>query len=284
MSLPDKYIMIDRNFFYTCLTDFNIRHEPGKIQSGGEITTRKYGKYTFNISVDEYKQYYRILVLSQPLKKNNDECIVVYIYKGIPIARLNNMTYMDNCAKEGLKRPGGGKVLLGFIIGYLQTFKDKYQINKIVLQDNSFLYCDNCNRTIPIARLKMVTDNKTWYMNHGFKLYNSTANKTIPDAEMNQLLAENKKAFAKIKTIDIDFDKIEKEVIQVEKKFTLDPIKFNKLYKQYPLIQDFIKRLAKELDKYCCLLVYILEELFNPINRKKYDLFDFYQESFYFNL
>ena len=46
------------------------------------------------------------------------------------------------------------------------------------------------------------------------------------------------------------------------------------------MIENFINRLANESDKYCCLITYILEELFHQINFEKYKLFDFYQKTY----
>ena len=48
------------------------------------------------------------------------------IFNGTKIASLNNMSYFPDCAYEGLKRPGGGKILLEFIISYLKQNKKKY--------------------------------------------------------------------------------------------------------------------------------------------------------------
>jgi len=66
-------------------------------------------------------------------------------------AILNNMSYYKNCSKEGLVSPGGGGVLLRFIINYLIQRKDKYKINRIVLTDKSFKYCNHCKTTVKLA-------------------------------------------------------------------------------------------------------------------------------------
>lgn len=276
MGVPVKYKYIDNFFFYDTIANLNIKYIPNrsdKYQKGGKIFDAKYGKYTFIMSVDKSSKYTHISVLT----KDKTECVSVYIFKGNPIASLNNMTYMPGCAVEGLQRPGGGKILLEFIIAYLKQHKDEYKINKISLKDNSYIACNSCNSGLPLARLKMVTKNTTWYMNHGFTLCDP---KDEPFEETQRLLDNNKKGLSVIKTKDVDFEKIIGKMKKAESKYIIDSSEFTRLYKKYDMIENFINRLANESDKYCCLITYILEELFHQINFEKYKLFDFYQKTY----
>ena len=138
--IPSHFIILDKYFFYDVITDQNIKFKTNKnqfiTQKGGYTKTIKFDDYTFKLSVEENKEFYHISVITP----SADECITVYIFKGTQLVNLHNMSYYQECAKEGLKRPGGGKVLLKFIINYLKQNKDKYKIKRILLKDNSYLY------------------------------------------------------------------------------------------------------------------------------------------------
>lgn len=289
MGVPIEYKYIDNFFFYDTIANLNIKYVPNKLdnyQNGGKRFDAIYGKHTFDMSIEKLNKYTHISILT----KDDTECVSVYIFKNNPIASLNNMTYSPDCAIEGLERPGsrtcslrflsGGKIfffLLEFIVAYLKEYKNEYNINKIILKDNSYISCNSCNSGLPLARLKMITQNSTWYMNHGFTLCDSKGESN----ELTQkLLSDNKKALSKIKSSDVDFKKIGKKMQTSESKYIFDPKEFNRLYKKYIMIEDLINMLAMESNKYCCLISYILEELFHHINRKKYDLYDFYQQSY----
>ena len=149
MTIPIKYNQLETKFIYGLWTDYHIKiKKKYKQQKGGNNKMIKYednGKtYTFNLSVDKQPDHKYIIVITP----DKSECITVIIYKNEKDAILHNMSYYKECAVEGLKYPGGGNILLKFILNHLIKNKTQYKINRILLTDNSYLYCDNCSNTM----------------------------------------------------------------------------------------------------------------------------------------
>ena len=280
MSIPFKYKPVETKFIHSLWTDHQIKIKPNlKQQTGGSIEKIKYQDdgqtYTLNLSIDKEPYHYYITVLTP----DKSECITVIIYKNEKNAIIHNMSYYKECAVEGLKYPGGGNILLKFILNYLIKNKQKYNINRILLTDNSYLYCDNCSNNVKLAQLKMITSGRTWYMRYGFLPYDSLKN--TPSKSLYKAIDHNKKIIDKLKTKQIHLELIFKNIHKQEH-IKIDIKEINRLKNKYPLLRDFIKRLVSEYKKYCCFLSYLLEHLFDPLN--KYNLIDFYRKQFYFDI
>lgn len=118
-NIPKQCHLIEFDFLRDVQQDYKIplSFYNSKLQSGGSstISTHKFkdkGKiYTFKVSTEKHDDATKISVVSP----DDHECVSVLIYKGVKDAILYNMHYRSDCAKEGLKRPGGGSVLLRFI-------------------------------------------------------------------------------------------------------------------------------------------------------------------------
>lgn len=253
------------------------------LQTGGSVKEKihkfkdNHKIYSLRVATIEYDGFIRILVLS----KSEKECVTVLIDKTSDEAILHNMSYYKDCALEGLKRPGGGTVLLRFIYKYIISIKNKYGITKIVLQDNSFLYCNRCSTTTKLARLKMLTHGYTWYSKYGFKPYDPL--KKSLDRKLLKAYEINKKTILKLKTTKLDIIKITNKVQRKEKtKYDLNKIK--EMMKNYPIMGLFLRRLSNEYDKYCCLINYILEEIYNPMPPKKPLMYDMFKKDFYLKI
>lgn len=278
-NFPDKYHENEIKFFIGLYADFNINLMTHKIQSGGgkeieNIVTfiDSIGTFTFRVLEKIQESMIHLSILSS----KNDECITVIIWKKTKTAILHNMSYFNDCAKEGLKKPGGGSILLKFILNYLIDNKLKYNINKIVLSDNSYLYCNNCDDTIKLARLRLITHGKTWYMKYGFKPYNSDKNK--PDDELLKDIEYNNNKISKLLTNELAILELVKSIKNINIK------ELERLINKYKLLKDFIDRISKEYDKYCCLLVEILDYLYKAERGKIPILIDVYKKPYYRNL
>ena len=84
-------------------------------QSGGDIVSNnlveyeKNGKqYKFNIRRYKDGDITRVAIVSN----DEQECLTLLIYDNSDEAIINNITYMDNCAMQGLKRQNGNGSLL----------------------------------------------------------------------------------------------------------------------------------------------------------------------------
>lgn len=278
--LPEYFTQHDTSFYYDIVQRHNIKIFHDSIQKGGEIKDVKYTlnnrTHTFRLSVDESKEFYEILVLTE----NNYECVSVYIYKGTKVAELHNMSYNRGCAREGLSSPGGGKILLEFMVNHLKQNKDKYNINRIVLKDNSFIEHPSCPEKLFLARFKMIMENTTWYIKHGFKLYDAESNK--PSKLMSEVLNHNKKIIDNLKIKDVEVISILKIMQKEEKNYSINVEKIKLLCDKNPLFKDLIEALSMDMKTYYCLIAYLLKQVFAPIN--KYNLFDFFGKSYYYDL
>ncbi len=283
------YMQRPFNFLYMkFLRDHNVKISLNN-QKGGYSKIEKFidkGKtYHFNVETIDSEDFVQIILLS----KNNKECVTVLIDKATNETILNNMSYYKDCrlstcsfnnslsAVEGLKRPGGGSVLLMFIYNYLLAIKNKYNIKQILLKDNSFLYCKNCPTTTKLARLKMLTHGYTWYSKYGFKPYNTETNS--PDKKLLKAYNLNKKLIMKLKTTSVDILKIVKN-----NKIKYDTDELKRLIDKYDLLGLFVRRLTHDFEKYCCLINDILEEVYNPMPPQKPLLYDMFKKDFYLSI
>ncbi len=289
--LPSECFILELDFIRDIMYDYckPLSFYRMKQQYGGSTTeaihkfTDKGKTYRFNVSTEIHDDAIKIIVLS----KSEQECITVIIYKDSNDAILHNMSYypdcaqLDNQANEGLKRPGGGSILLRFIYKYLVALKNKYKINKIVLKDNSYLYCDNCTYNISLARLKMLTEGRTWYSKYGFKPYNPKIQQ--PDTELLKRYNQNKKIITKLKTSELNILNMAKYVNRKEEA-NYDLRELDKLTKEYRLLGAFIKKLSMNFQKYCCLIYYVLKEVYESKVGKPVLLNDMYGKTFYLNI
>ncbi len=278
-----KYMRLEIDFLrdtYFCTN----RNNYGLLQTGGaskEVTHEfKDGTKTYHLPVTTitYPEMTRIIIYSD----KEEECVTVIIYKGETDAILHNMSYYEGCATEGLTRPGGGTVLLRFIYRYLLSVKNKFKINKIVLKDTSYIFCEQCPHSIFLARLNMITHGHTWYTKYGFLPYDPQ--KKLPDDKLIKAYELNKKAVVTLKTVAINFGTVARKLSADNKDVVISWATIKKLIYEYPLMQQFLKRLVTEYDKYCCVIHYVLEEIYDPTPPKKPLLYDMYQKTFYLEI
>jgi hypothetical protein len=233
------------------------------------------GVYTFDCTATEDNNAVNITVTST----DDKDCALIYISKQDRLAGLTSMSYHDNCAKEGLKYPGGGSILLKFVLNLILLNKEKYHLKRILLTDNSYLSCNNCPENIKLARFRTLTRNYPWYTKYGFLPYDSDANKPSPDL-LNKL-KDNIKLAKSYKTDNIDIIPL----------LTKSNIKFDKqelqlLIKQNKYMRDFLNELSQDLPKNCCIIEYIIKEVFKPTHftKVKVEFYDFYKKQFYLDI
>lgn len=268
-NLPEHFYKIEDEFLMDMLYGFDVKTKLWTLldvqKGGGQITEHKWidkgGIYTFRLL--EYDN--RISVLSS----DDSECVTVLINNRQAI--LHNMSYHENCAKEGLRRPGGGSKLLRFTLNYLLNKKEKYGIKRVLLKDNSFIYCSNCSISLKLARLRVITHGKPWYSEYGFEPYNPENEK--PDILMKDNITKNRLKFTKLRTHSIDLVKIIKKAIVQDELKDINITNLARLIKSYPLMKDFIVRLMKEYDTYCCVVTYIIDYIFKSGINNVYDLY-----------
>lgn len=274
MYIPKHFQKLEYNHLINLIHTHNILIKPSsikfKIQKGGGYKKIQYKGYTFNLSVSKEDDRTHILILT-PKK---DECVTVFIDSSNAI--IHNMSYYQECAQEGLKKPGGGSILLNFIINYLKDNKKKYKIKRILLTDYSYLTCYQCDENVKLARLRFVTHGQSWYMKHGFLPYDTLKQK--PDTVLSKGIKLNQEIREQLKTKQIN-------IINLARNFKgIDTKEIKILMTKYTLMKDFIIRLTKEFNKYCCLIEKITQQIFDPPLLEKKLMVDYYDKPFYLDI
>lgn len=190
MIIPKHFQQLEFNHLINLVHTHNISIKPLNIklnsQKGGANKEYKFNNYTFNVSI--YKQDGRIHIAIITSTKQ-DECVTVFIDNKDAI--IHNMSYDKQCAKEGLKQPGGRNILMEFTLDLLKKNKDKLKIKRVLLTDYSYLICPNCDENVKLARLRMITNGESWYMKYNFKPYDAL--KQQPDEILLKGIDINKK-------------------------------------------------------------------------------------------
>jgi hypothetical protein len=279
MQLSKEFSHLRFQFLANMHSDYNIKLD--KEQSiqfgGGKDKEYKFididGLYTFNCHIRKTKDSVDISVLSTDEK----DCAIIYIDKGTRTAMLSSMSYDKYCAKEGLKRPGGGEILLRFVLNLILWNKEQYNLKRILLKDNSYIACNNCPENMKLSRLRIVLKGSPWYMKYGFKPFDKIKNK--PADDLIKELHINKSILDKLKTQDVDI----MGIINKSGVANINTNEIKRLIGKYVLLRDFIGRISRT-EEYCCVVEYVLQELFVPKRSKGFTLYDFYEKSFYLDI
>ena len=101
-------------------------------------------------------------------------------------------------------------------------------------------------------------------MKNGFNIYDAIKNK--PYSHPQKLLQQNKTIIYQLKINDIQLNKIIKEIMKDNPKTILDLKEIKRLSNKYKKLKEFIQRLISEYNKYCCLISYIIDDIFDPFN------------------
>jgi len=286
-KVPKHFKKLELYFIHDLLYDFGIKNNTNKLlkvkngQIGGtKEKTVKYidigGVYTFNINTEYLEDDDTIRIIVTTPDDNN--CVTILIETSQKKAILHNVSYYENCAKEGLKKPGAGNKLLRFALNLI--INSTYGINKILLKDNSYNNCDNCSETIKLARLRSITHGQPWYSNYGFRPYNQEKDK--PDKYLIKRLEQNSDIISTLKTKDIDIIRIIEKAIRKEKLKNINIDKIHKLVNKYSSMSKFISRLMEEHIKYCCIVRHIVDYMFRTENELQ--LMDFFGKIFYLDI
>lgn len=281
--IPSKFHIAEYNFLsetWFCSGMLQTNNQfSGNIVSNNLIEYEENGKHhKFNIRKYKDDNITRIAIVSN----SEQECVTVLIYDGTYEAILNNTTYMDNCAIQGLKKPGGGSLLLRVIYKYLTDRKSDLKIDKLVLSDYSFLYCEKCDHGLKLSRLKMLLDGETWYTKFGFRPWDQETHKQ--DFKLLKAYKLNKQIAKNLTVNDIDLHNIIKSINKTERKISYDLTSIISIAKNHTTLASFIRELMKQKEKYCCLIEYILTDIYNPMPPKIPLMYDMYKKQFYVKL
>lgn len=233
------------------------------IQSGGDnelIINYHNHKYIFEESQLEKNHY----ILSS---KNNDECVYVIISDD-KTAEIHGIGNYNSCIYDSNQNIGSK--LLKLTLKMLKKYKNKFNIDLVILTDNSIKRCGQDNIKLPLMLTLLTGD--TWYGKYGFRPISIRDNKYILDKVNNEYYEKNKKIMNTIKISDFNLLKY------IQKTENTKLIKATEnLINSYPnmLLKDFLRNFLNDYDKNCQLFNLFYEKLYSKIK-----LFSLYKQSF----
>ncbi len=216
-----------------------------------KVTYNEY-KYVFEEAMD--KNYYVLY------SKDEFECVAVVIDIENKIAEIHGIGNYKSCLEN--TNTNVGSTLLKITLKMLQKYKDKLDIKKILLTDNSLKKCNDKN--IKLSVMLTLLTGYTWYSKYGFK---PTDNTLITFYE------NNNKIMNTITLKDIDLIKylkmttLDKKVIEKSKQY----IKKH----QSLLLKDYLSKFIKEYDKTCEYFYDFYNQLFIDLG-----LYNFHHNTF----
>ena len=196
------------------------------------------------------------------------------------IAYIREISYYSNCAEPVLDNPDGGSRILKFCIQFLKENKNRFNINKIQLKDNSALFCVMSNgekKRMQLPLLSTLTYGHTWYGRYGFRPYDpdndclDKKNYIIYKKNqkiVNRTLTKNTKIFEYQKD-----GMIQKGIGIEDSKHFVD--RLEKKYGNLTIMQFFQNKKFKK----CAFLIHFYEKLAMDLGIK-----NFYGNSFYLEL
>jgi len=212
-----------------------------------------------------YRKDKKLLILN----KNRNECIVIYINEKDKVAELRSLTIENGKCIDledfGLKTTG--KFHLKVAIKMLKKYKDKFKINKIVLEDIATVKCNETE--FPLSSYMLLTKGYTFYGKEGFEYV---------EQDYNDLLKKYKKYILKLKVKDINI----KDMLKNSKNKKLnsdvrDKAKDNKNMLFVDFLGLLFSRESMLNDEMCELYMIILDKMViyyaNKLGEKYYRIF-----------
>ena len=227
--------------------------------------TYEENEYIFEEALD--KNYYILW------SKDEFECSTVVIDIDTKTAEIHNISNYASCLAT--TNTNIGSTLLRITIAMLKKYKDKFDINKIFITDNSVKKCGNKNITLSTMMILLTGD--TWYGKYGFrpreerfvKKYNN--NKTIMNTiELKDidLIKYLKKTKMCKDTLSLRSRVLDKNFNSSNLHFCSDIIKISKKFiKDHPkmLLKDYLTKFIKDFDKTCEYFYDFYEDLFDDL-------------------
>ena len=192
--------------------------------------------------------------------KDNFECVSILIDKNDKIAEVHGIGNYSSCLKK--INTNVGSTLFKLTLKMLKKYKEKLNINKILLTDNSLKKCNK--KEIKLGLMLTLLTGDTWYGKYDFRPRENILIKYYEN---------NKKIINKITLGDIDLLKYLK-MTKLKKSVIENAEKFIKKH-QTLLVKDYLTKFIKEYDKTCEYFYDFYEYLFNDLG-----LYDFHQRTF----
>jgi hypothetical protein len=259
-----RHILRNSNMLRINKVQINYFLKERQVGGGNRILSIDYNNEIYKFEESEIDENYFILWSHE---KNPFECVSVIISIKDKYAELHGIGNYEKCIAD--TNANVGSTLLKITLKMLKKYKNKFNIDTIVLTDNSVKQCGKIQ--INLSKMLILLTGETWYGRYGFKPFNHE-NKL--DIILNNKYKKNIKIMNKITISDVNIIKYIK--LTNKKKIIDDVVKLVQLHPNL-LLKDFIKNFINEYDKTCKYFYLFYERLF-----EKAGLTDFHR--LYFGL
>ena len=247
----------NRDFHWKCYRQYinTNKNKKNQIQYGGTKKIKyTYDNYTFTIfkDIEDDRVTYSVHCDDNI---DLDMCMMLFVEQTDRYVYIDNISYYDNCIKNGMPKTRGGTLLLNMTLDFIKkVLKPEYNLKYIQLRDTSRIYCQKNKTHIDFDSFYMLTHGNTWYGKNGFIPFDDKKikinKKVLREYKENQKLIETK-----IK--DTNMEKFLKEVKGVNMKAVEKLINNS----QNISIQKFMKSLSKNFIESC----HIIESIYKKI-------------------
>ena len=221
---------------------------------GGKKLTVNYKSYEYIFNESKIADNHFILY-----SNNNDECIYIIISQDDKMAEIHGLGNYKSCLYE--TNQNIGSTLFKITLKLLTKYKDKFNINMIILTDNSIKKCNKYD--IKMALMLTLLTGDTWYGKYGFRPIKSTNNNYIFDDFEYKKYEQNKRIMNSIKISNVNLIKF---INITNNQHLIDATK--KIINITPnmLLKDFLSNLLKNYDITCENFAMFYESLYNKIS------------------
>jgi len=195
--------------------------------------------------------------------KGNNNCVILTISKERKAIIITSIGRFDKCVKGGLNV---GSHLLRITLKMVEKYKDYFNINKIVLSDNSIWKCKT-GEELDMDKMMILLTGNTWYGKYGFRPIHSDSYEL--NQTLNKIYDKNIKIMNSVKVKNVP---IFKYLEMINEKY---PEEFSKDYLNIAdkeeirdtLLKDFLSKLFDKIsfDDTCRYFKLFYEELFEEL-------------------
>lgn len=270
--------------------EHNIRKLVTLDVNGGSILEKRHEKKTeikYKNNVYIFTSYHDGNQIFYHLHGKYTSCLTIIINKEIHTAILFEVNNDFGCFPDDEKEKTGS-TLIKLAIKLINKIKDKYNIDKIELQDNSTKKCgDKKGSRLNFSKMSILIAGDTWYGKYNFLPYDENDNSATK--RLIKKYAKNKKIMNTIKMKDVkDFKKI---LLDALKKTTITKTLENNIleffddcYDNNDLVKNFLANFLRDnfasdlktgFDRTCIVFKNFYDKLFAILG-----LFDFQGKKF----
>ena len=235
---------------------FNKEIIHSMIGGGEDLTiTYKDNEYKYTQIMDE--DYYILY------SYDDFDCVSVVIDKENKVGEIHGIGNFKSCLIDSNTKVGS--TLLKITIKMLKKYKDIFEINKIVLTDNSIKKCKSNKEDIKLSHMLILLTGDTWYGKYGFRPINV---KTYDyDKILNKNYDNNKLIINNITIKEanimkyIKITKDENVIKQVKKILEKD---------ENMLLKDFLQKFLTEYESTCSYFSLFYDKLYDDLKLEKF--------------